>query len=94
MGELAAPSTFDPDEIARLKREPGGDILIFGSGSIVSLLTEHGLIDEYRFVITPTLLDGGQSMVRNVSGKRPLSLLDATAYPSGNVLLRYQRAGG
>ncbi len=83
-------ASFDADEMARLKAEPGGDILIFGSGSIVSLLTEHGLIDEYQFIVTPTLLGAGQSMVRDVSGKRPLTLLDATAYPSGNVRLRYQ----
>jgi dihydrofolate reductase len=41
---------LDPREIETLQGQPGKDIIIFGSGSIVSQLTQHGLIDEYQFV--------------------------------------------
>jgi dihydrofolate reductase len=82
---------FDPDEVEALKREPGKDILIFGSGSIVSQLTEHGLIDEYQFVVNPTLIGGGKPLISDVSKSVRLKLLEAKGYPTGNVKLRYQR---
>ncbi len=44
---------LDPKAVAALKQKPGPDIMIFGSGSIVSQLTAHGLIDEYQFVVAP-----------------------------------------
>jgi dihydrofolate reductase len=84
---------FDADEIRALKGQPGKEIMIFGSGSIVSLLAEHGLIDEYRFVVSPTLLGGGRPVVSGMPGRVRLELLEARAYPSGNVMLRYAPAG-
>jgi len=47
---------LDPREIETIKAQPGKDLIIFGSGSIVSQLTEHGLIDEYQFAVCPVLL--------------------------------------
>jgi len=44
---------FDPREIETMKSQPGKDMMIFGSGTIVSQLTQHGLIDEYQFVVCP-----------------------------------------
>lgn len=85
---------FDPREIEALKGEPGKDIMIFGSGSIVSLLTRHGLIDEYRFVVGPVLLGSGRPLVGGVPESLRLDLLEAKAYPSGNVVLRYARRDG
>ena len=83
---------LDPREIEALKHEPGRDIMIFGSGTVVSQLTEHGLIDEYQFVVSPTLLGGGRPLVAGVPASTRLRLLEATEYPSGNVKLRYARA--
>ena len=82
---------FDPKEIAALKNQPGPDIMIFGSGSIVSQLTEHGLIDEYEFVISPLLLGTGRTPVAGVPGRTKLELLEAKPFPAGNVMLRYAR---
>lgn len=84
---------FDPRRIEAMKRGPGGNIIVFGSGSIVSLLARHDLIDEYQFVINPSLLGAGQSLIGGCGMHTPLELLEATAYQSGNVLLRYARAG-
>ncbi len=83
--------TLDPKEIANLKQQPGGDIRIFGSGSIVSQLTAHELIDEYQFVVNPVLLGSGRPLVHHVSNQLSLKLAEATAYPSGSVMLRYVR---
>ena len=80
---------FDPRAIEALKREPGKDIMIFGSGSIVSQLSQHRLIDEYQFIVSPLLLGGGQSMIRDMPHSVRLKLIDATSYDSGNVMLRY-----
>lgn len=83
---------FDPCEIQALKGGPGRDIMVFGSGSLVSQLTEHGLIDEYRFVVSPVLLGGGRPLLSGVPQSARLDLVEAAAYPSGNVLLRYARS--
>jgi dihydrofolate reductase len=83
---------FDPREIAALKEQAGQNMMIFGSGSIVSQLTEHSLIDEYQFVVNPTLLGTGRQLFNGVSKPLGLKLLEAQAYHSGNVVLRYERA--
>ncbi len=85
---------FDPREIEAMKKQPGKDMIIFGSGSIVSQLTEHGLIDEYRFVVNPILLGNGRPLVSGVPKSLQLNLLESKAYRSGNVMLRYAPANG
>jgi len=82
---------LDPGEIEALKRQPGKDIMIFGSGSVVSQLTEHGLIDEYQFIVGPVLLGSGRPLVSGVPATTRLALLEAKEYSSGNVKLRYGR---
>jgi dihydrofolate reductase len=84
---------LDAREIENMKQQPGKDMILFGSGSIVSQLTEHGLIDEYQFIVTPVLLGSGRPLVSGVSNSSRLDLLEARPYPSGNVMLRYARAG-
>ena len=83
---------FDPDQLRELKQQPGKDLIIFGSGSIVSLLAQHRLIDEYRFVVNPVLLGSGQSMLRGLPKCLKLQLQESKAYPAGNVLLAYRPA--
>ena len=82
---------LDPCEIETLKRQPGKDMIVFGSGSIVSQLTQHGLIDEYQFVVCPILLGSGRPLLSGVSQHMRLELMEAKPYPSGDVLLRYAR---
>ena len=82
---------FDPREVERIKQEPGGDIMIFGSGTIVSQLAQNDLIDEYQFVTGPVLLGDGRSLINGVSKTVGLKLVEAKPYTSGNVMLRYQR---
>jgi dihydrofolate reductase len=83
---------LDPREIERMKAQRGNDLIIFGSGSIVSQLTRHGLIDEYQFAVCPVLLGSGRSLVRDASTPLRLDLLEARTLPSGDVLLRYGRS--
>ena len=80
---------LDPREIEAVKSGPGGDIMLFGSGSIVSQLTQHRLIDEYQFVVGPILLGSGRSLLSDVPVQLKLDLLESRKYRSGNVMLRY-----
>jgi dihydrofolate reductase len=80
---------FSPSKVRALKEQPGKNIILFGSGSIVSLLSEHGLIDEYRFIVSPLLLGEGDNMIRGVPRSVPLELLSVKRYESGNLALGY-----
>ena len=80
---------FDPDAVKELKAQRGSDFMIFGSGSIVSLLTQYGLIDEYQLVVSPLLLGAGNPLFRPGPRQLRLTLREARAFPSGNVRLTY-----
>jgi dihydrofolate reductase len=49
------------EEVLKLKEHPGKDMVILGSGSIVSALTRLGLIDGYEFMVSPVVLGRGRS---------------------------------
>jgi len=87
-------SEIDAKGLAKLKQQPGGDMLIFGSGSLVSQLSERGLIDEYRFVICPVLLGEGRTLLGEMPERVKLKLVEAKPFATGNVMLTYLRAGG
>jgi dihydrofolate reductase len=76
-------------EAAHLKQQPGPDLLILGSGSIVSQLTEARLIDEYQIVLTPIVLGRGRTLFETVKDKRPLELTSTRSFKNGNVVLKY-----
>ena len=82
---------LDPHEIEGMKRQPGKSMIIFGSGSIVSQLTQHGLIDEYQFVVNPILLGSGRPLIGGASNRATLDLQEARQHASGTVMLRYTR---
>jgi dihydrofolate reductase len=83
---------LDPHKIETLKKQKGKDVLVFGSGSVVSQLARHGLIDEYRFVVSPVMLGSGRSLLDGSAKKLKLELLGSESFPSGDVLLRYAPA--
>ena len=80
---------LDPRAVERMKREEGGDMMLFGSGSIVAQLARHGLIDEYLFAVSPVLLGDGRMMLNGMTASARLRLLEARPFGSGVVLLRY-----
>ena len=82
---------LDPQEIEVMKKQPGKDMMIFGSGSIVSQLSQRGLIDEYQFVVCPIFLGSGRPLLGGLSTRVRLDLLEAKRYPSGDVMVRYAR---
>ena len=72
----------------QLKRESGPDMVILGSGSIVSQLAREGLIDAYQIVVNPVVLGRGRTMFDGA--KLDLTLTSTRAFGNGNVLLCYE----
>ena len=77
-------------QVAELKRQPGGDILVEGSADLVNGLMEHDLIDEYQLLVFPLILGSGKHLFRDGIDLRPLRLVNTKVFPSGVVLLVYQ----
>jgi dihydrofolate reductase len=80
------------ESIAGLKEQPGKDLMLFASGSLVSLLTQAGLIDEYHLRIHPVLLGSGKPFFTPFPNTIPLKLLYANTYPTGRIVLCYGKA--
>jgi dihydrofolate reductase len=78
------------EEVARLKQQPGKDILIFGSANLSATLMQHGLIDEYRLGISPLVLGGGNPLFKPSPQRLKMKLLEARRLKSGCVILRYE----
>ena len=79
------------EEVAKLKQQPGQDILIAGSGKLVQTLMQHDLIDDYRLLVYPVVLGSGKRLFQDGS-KTTLRLVETKAFRSGVVLLHYQPA--
>lgn len=78
--------------IARLKEETGGVLAILGSANLASSLHGSGLIDEYHLLVNPLVLGGGRRLFEELREPLALRLCDTHTFPSGVVLLRYERA--
>ena len=78
------------DEILKLKREQGKNILV-GGVSVPSQLIELGLVDEYRFVVGPIIAGEGRRLLEGVSLRERLQikLVESKIFKSGCVALRY-----
>jgi dihydrofolate reductase len=77
-------------EIRKMKQEPGVDMVIMGSGSIVSQLAQEGLIDEYQVVVIPVVLGAGRTMFESVRDRVRLKLTKNRTFSNGNVFLCYE----
>ncbi len=76
-------------EVSKLKQQPGKDIAIFGSSNLAVTLAENNLIDEYRVIVNPVFLGEGTPLLKGITDKIELKLLQARTFESGNVLLYY-----
>jgi dihydrofolate reductase len=81
-GEFAA-------EVAKLRSEIDGVILVAGSAQLVQGLFEHDLVDELRLMVFPVLLGEGKRLFGDVSAKKPLRLTDSKTLGAGIALLTY-----
>jgi dihydrofolate reductase len=81
-----------PAEVARLKAELDGDIVVHGSAQLVQALVEQGLVDELRLMVFPVVLGAGKRLFGETSDKRPLRLSDSKIVGDGVAILTYAPA--
>ena len=74
--------------IQKLKAEDGGDILVAGSGELVRLLLNHGLVDKLCLMIHPVILGSGKQLLAGVD-YQTLKLIDTKVFQTGTVVLEY-----
>lgn len=79
-------------EVRKLKQESGSDMAILGSGSIVSQLTDVGLIDDLQIVVQPLLLGNGKPLFAGLKNRLHLKVTRTKAFANGCVLLCYAPA--
>jgi len=77
-------------ETRKLKGESGKDLVILGSGSIVSQLTDARLIDEYQLVLNPIVLGRGRTMFEGIKEKLGLISKRSRTFENGNFVLWYE----
>lgn len=77
-------------EVRRLKSEQQRPLTILGSGSIVTLCAEAGLVDEYALMLDPVLIGAGAAFAHGITGRRDLRLTEHRLFRSGVLLLRYR----
>jgi dihydrofolate reductase len=81
------------EEIAKLKRRPGKDITILGSGALVRSLLADGLLDELRLMVIPVVLGGGKRLFEDGVDRKALELVDSRTFGTGVVYLTYRPVG-
>lgn len=78
-------------EVARLKQQPGQDLLVYGSGQFVQTLIQHDLVDQYHLLVYPVVLGSGKRLF-NVEHQTNLQLVGAQTFSLGVVALTYRPA--
>jgi dihydrofolate reductase len=81
------------EEVAKLKAEQDGDIVVHGSASLVQALVEHDLVDEFRLMVYPVVLGSGKRLFGETSDKKTLKLVSSQTVGDGVLILIYQPAG-
>jgi dihydrofolate reductase len=76
--------------VAKLKQQPGQDLVLYGCHDLMHSLLEHDLIDEYRILVQPVLLGKGRSFLKDGAKRVNLDLADTTVIASGVAVLTYQ----
>ncbi len=78
------------EEIGRLKREPGNDLIAYGGATFDQALSRLGLVDEYRLMIQPAALGAGLPLFKDLAAPLHLELIEATTYATGLAIHLYR----
>ena len=77
--------------VAALKAELDGDLLVAGSGTLVTTLRRHDLVDEYRLMVFPIVLGSGMRLFDDLPDAAALELVGTRTFDSGTTVLTYRR---
>jgi dihydrofolate reductase len=80
------------EEVAKLKKQPGKNLILFASPTLASTFLNRDLIDKYWFNISPIVLGRGKPLFKDISGMHKLKLLGTKTYDDEVVKLHYARA--
>jgi dihydrofolate reductase len=80
------------EAVARLREQPGKDLLVLGSGELVQSLRRHDLVDRYVLLVHPLVLGSGRRLFPDGSPSAALRLLDSKTTTTGVVIATYQPA--
>lgn len=84
------PATGDlTEEVTRLKRQPGKDIVVTGSVTLVQGLLRAGLLDELRLLIDPVVVGDGRRLFESEGDRLSCSLVSSRTYTSGTISATY-----
>ena len=78
------------EEIAELKEQPGEDITVIGSGTLIQSLLHDGLLDELQLMVHPLVIGDGKRLFENESDQKALELVDSKTFETGVVSLTYR----
>jgi dihydrofolate reductase len=78
--------------VRELKQEPGDDMAILGSGSLVAQLAGAGLLDEIQIALDPVVLGKGKSLFGGLASRLDFKLVKSRAFRNGSVVLNYAPA--
>jgi dihydrofolate reductase len=79
------------NEINTLKRSPGRNLIAYGGATFAASLIQADLVDEFHLVVNPAIIGKGLSMFQDIKDTLSLTLITATPYPCGIVVLVYGR---
>ena len=80
------------EEVSKLKRAPGKDILVAGSRTLVQTLVQHDLVDQYRLMVFPIILGAGKRLFPDANTAHALSLVESKTVGAGVLTLIYESA--
>ena len=78
------------DEIMKLKRQEGKDMVVYGGASFDSSLIKLGLIDEFLLFINPIAIGNGMTIFKDLNEIQKFNFVKSIAFDSGEVLLHYE----
>jgi dihydrofolate reductase len=78
------------DEINKLKRQNGKDIIVYGGASFDSSLIKAGLIDEFHLFVNPAAIGNGMTIFKDLNEVQKFTLVKSIAFDCGIVLLHYE----
>jgi riboflavin biosynthesis pyrimidine reductase len=87
-GRLLQPGDV-PEEVARLKQQPGQSIIMYGCGELARTLLEHDLIDEFLFWVYPVVRGSGTRLFGGAT-RADLRLVETRAFGAGFAVLTCQ----
>jgi dihydrofolate reductase len=89
--EWSNSTVIGPEDLARLKEEQDGVILVNGSRRLVDELVEQGLVDEFRLMVFPTVLGKGKQLFGDTGATKALELVESRPVgPDGVLVLIYR----